>query len=343
MLNMKKPNIYDIAKRVNVSSATVSYVLNGKEGKVSEATKKRIYKAMEELGYTRDHAAVSLSTGKSHLIGIVLPLNATSEAFFNNPFYGEFLGSFNEVLQEKGYDVIICSNKSVENFERWYKSRALDGVVVLGLLSPEMEKALTRINALAVLVDVYDEYSSPFTNIRINDENGEYAATAHLLSLGHTKIGYLGGPDDSIVNHRRYCGYEKALLERDLPISQDIIFHTLTTFEGGYDMGEEIASKLSEMSAIVVDADIIAIGLVRRLLELGYTLPRDLSIVGFDDIQPSQYIYPSLTTVHQDIREKGALSAKTILDELSNKPSSKKTYVIEPRISVRQSTIRIKN
>ncbi len=337
---MKKPNIYDIAKRVDVSSATVSYVLNGKEGKVSEATKKRIYKAMDELGYTRDHAAVSLSTGKSHLIGIVLPLNATSEAFFNNPFYGEFLGSFNETLQEKGYDVIICSSKSVGDFERWYKSRALDGVVVLGSLSKDMELALSRINATAVLVDVYDEYTTPFTNIRINDENGEYAATGHLLSLGHSKIGYLGGPDKSIVNHRRYCGYEKALLERELPIRKDLIFHTLTTFEGGYEMGEEIAKHLGEMSAIVCDADIVAIGLIRRLEELGFSLPKDLSIVGFDDIQPAQYIYPSLTTVHQDIKEKGALSAKTILDELSNKPSSKKTYVIEPRILVRQSTIK---
>jgi LacI family transcriptional regulator len=339
---MKKPSIYDIAKKVNVSSATVSYVLNGKDGKVSEATKKRIYQAMEELGYTRDHAAVSLSTGKSHLIGIVLPLNATSEAFFNNPFYGEFLGAFDEVLQEKGYDVIICSSKSVASFERWYRSRALDGVVVLGSLSQEMEKSLCRLNALAVLVDVYEEYSAPFTNIRINDENGEYSATCHLIGLGHKNIGYLGGPDNSIVNHRRYCGYEKALLENDLPIKKELVFHTLTTFDGGYALGEKIKERLGRMSAVVVDADIIAIGLIRRLLELGVSLPDELSIVGFDDIQPAQYIHPALSTVHQDIREKGALSAKTILDEIANKPLSKKTFVIEPSVKARQSAIKAK-
>ncbi len=340
---MKKPSIYDIAKKVNVSSATVSYVLNGKEGKVSEATKKRIFKAMKELGYTRDHAAVSLSTGKSHLIGISLPLTATSEAFFNNPFYGEFLGAFEEIIQEKGYDVIIGSNRSALEFERWYKSRALDGVVIMGSLSQELEETLFRINTHAVLVDVYENYASPFTNIRINDENGEYRATNYLLSLGHKNIGYLGGPDSSIVNHKRYCGYEKALIENDIPIQKELIFHTLTTLDGGYSMGDIILSKLSKMSAIVVDADIIAIGLIRRLLELGVRLPDDLSIIGFDDIQPAQYIHPTLTTVHQDIREKGTLSAKTILSDIENKPLSKKTFVIEPRISVRQSVIEVAN
>ncbi len=337
---MKKPSIYDIAKHVNVSSAAVSYVLNGKEGKVSEATKKRIYKAMDELGYTRDHAAVSLSTGKSHLIGISLPLNATSEAFFNNPFYGEFLGSFEEVLQEKGYDVIMCSNQTVSGFERWYKSRALDGIVVLGSLSKDMEKALTEMNAPTVLVDVYEDYSAPFTNIRIDDERGEYLAVHHLIELGHKKIGFVGGPSASIVNYKRYCGYEKALLENNIPIDKKLVFHTLTTLEGGYSMGETIKNKLSSMSAVAVDADIVAIGLIRRLLELGVNLPNDLSVVGFDDIQPAQYIHPTLTTVHQDIREKGRLSARTILEEINNKSTSKKNYVIESSILVRNSTLK---
>lgn len=336
---MKKPSIYDIAKKVNVSVATVSYVLNGKEGKVSEATRKRIFKAMNELGYTRDHAAVSLSTGKSHLIGVYLPLDATSEAFINNPFYAEFLGAFEEVVQEKGYDVIIASNKNAAEFETWYKSRALDGVVILGSLSKDLETRLASINASVVLVDVYEDYSSSFTNIRINDENGEYRAVSYLLSLGHRKIGYLGGPSNYIINHKRYCGYEKALIENDIAIDKDIVFYTLTTLDGGYSLGDMIKEKLSKMSAIVVDADIVAIGLIRRLLELGVKLPEELSIVGFDDIQPAQYIHPTLSTVHQDIREKGKLAGKTIIDDIANPPGSKKTFVIEPKISARQSAI----
>lgn len=334
---MKKPSIYDIADKVGVSVASVSYVLNGKEGKVSLETKKKIFKAMNELGYTRNHAALSLSTGKSHLIGISFALNSASEAFLNNPFYAEFLGSFEEIVQQSGYDVVIGSSKSAKEFENWYKSRALDGVVILGSLTKEIEKTIEKIKATAVLVDVYEEYNISLTNIRINDERGEYLATTHLISLGHKKIGYLGGPDSSIVNHKRFCGYEKALIEHDYQIPKDCIFHTLTTLDGGYSKGEEILAKLGEMTAIVVDADIIAIGLIRRLLELGVKLPEQLSIIGFDDIQPAQYIYPTLTTVHQDIKEKSKLCAKAILDELNNENHENKTVIIEPTIIARSS------
>lgn len=337
---MKKTSIYDIAKKVGVSAATVSYVLNGKDKKVSTETRKKVYKAMDELGYTRDHAAVSLSTGKSHLIGLTLPYSSPSVAFLYNPFYAEFLGFFEEILKQKGYDVIIGSTIDDKDFERWYKSRALDGVMVLGSLGKKAENTLLRINAHVVLADVYEDYNAPFTNIRFNDEKAEYLATSHLISIGHKKIGYLGGPDTSIVNHKRYCGYEKALLEHDYPIPRDCLFHASTTLEGGYEMGDEIKKKLGGMSAIVVDADIVAIGLIRRLLELGVKLPEELSIVGFDDIQPAQYIFPPLTTVRQDIKEKATLAANAILEAIASPSAEKKSYVIEPSLTLRSSTLR---
>lgn len=335
---MKKPSIYDIAKKVGVSVASVSYVLNGKEGKVSLETRKKIYKAMKDLGYTRNHAALSLSTGKSHLIGLVFPFDSVGLAFLDNPFYAEFLGSFEEAIQSSGYDVIIASMTSASELEKWYKSRALDGIIVLGSLSKEIEKVLVKIKAPTVLVDVYEEYDAPFANIRINDERGEYLATNHLISLGHKNIGYLGGPDSSILNHKRYLGYEKALIEHDYKINKDLIFHSLTTLEGGYSMGDIIAKRLNDVSAIVVDADIVAIGLIRRLLELGIKLPEQLSIVGFDDIQPAKYIYPTLSTVHQDIKEKSALAAKALLEVINNDNYEKKINVIEPSFIARSST-----
>lgn len=337
---MKKTSIYDIAKKVNVSAATVSYVLNGKTKKVSLETRKKVFQAMDELGYTRNHAAFSLSTGKSHLIGLTLPYSSPSVAFLYNPFYAEFLGFFEETLKQKGYDVIIGSTIDDREFERWYKSRVLDGVMVLGNLGKKAESMLKRINAPVVLADVYEDYDAPFANIRFDDEKAEYLATIHLISIGHKKIGYLGGPDTSIVNHKRFCGYEKALIECDYEIPKDCIFHTNTTLEGGYEMGDRIKKQLDKMSAIVVDADIVAIGLIRRLLELGVKLPEELSIVGFDDIQPAQYIFPPLTTVHQDIKEKATLAANAILEAISSLNKRKVTYVIEPSLVIRSSTLR---
>lgn len=131
---------------------------------------------MDEFGYTRDHAAASLSIGKSHLIGISFPLSDTSLAFSSNPFYGEFLGAFQSVIRDSEYDAIIGANKSADQFERWYKSRALDGVVILGQLPLDLEEKLVSMKARVVLVGVYEDYAAPITNIRINDENGEISS-----------------------------------------------------------------------------------------------------------------------------------------------------------------------
>ena len=105
-------------------------------------------------------------------------------------------------------------------------------------------------------------------------------------------------------------------------------------------MGDEIKKKIGEISAIVVDADIVAIGLIRRLLELGVKLPDELSIVGFDDIQPAKYIFPPLTTVHQDIKEKATLAAHAILEAIVSPSTEKKSYVIEPSLVLRSSTMK---
>ena len=131
-MGSKKISIYDIAKIAGVSPASVSYVLNNK-GKVSEKTKEKIYHAMKVTGYIPDNNAITLSTGKSHIIALCLPFENASQAFINNPFYGEFLGRFEETVTSEGYDVIIGSLTEKDQFIRWIRSRNFDGVVMLGI------------------------------------------------------------------------------------------------------------------------------------------------------------------------------------------------------------------
>ncbi len=343
MRNHKKVSIYDIAKIAGVSSASVSYVINGK-GKVSQETKQRILKAMEQTGYIPDTTAVTLSTGKSHLVALCLPFKDASEAFVNNPFYGEFLGYFEKEMIKEGYDIIIGSLMDANEFTRWVKSRNLEGIVMMGLFPSEIYEAVQKLGIAVVLVDVYESYSPAFKNIRVDDKGGSYNATKYLIDCGHQNIGFIGGNiNNSLVDDMRYVGYLQALEENHLNLDNKHVYKIPATFDGGYAIAEEIASHIDEMTAIVCAADIIAIGVIRRLNELGHKIPDELSIVGFDDIQAARYIYPALTTIHQSIREKGRLSALTMINQLNeNVKVDQEAVVIKTSLVVRQSVKNIK-
>ena len=343
MKGNKKVSIYDIAKIAGVSVASVSYVINGK-GKVGEKTKQRILKAMEQTGYIPDTTAVSLSTGKSNLIGLCLPFKDASEAFVNNPFYGEFLGYFEKEMVKEGYDVIVGSLMDAKAFTKWVKSRKLEGIVMLGLFPNEIYEAVQKLDISVVLVDVYESHSPAFKNIRVDDRDGMYKATKYLIEQGHAHIGFIGGDvDNSLVDDMRFDGYVSALKDNNIELDSSLVYRIPATFDGGYAIAEEIASHIDTMTAVVCAADIIAIGVIRRLNELGHKIPDELSIVGFDDIQAARYIYPALTTVHQSIREKGRLSAFTLLNQLKGvEENSGDEVITKTSLMIRQSVKNIK-
>lgn len=336
----KKISIYDIAKYSNVSPAAVSYVING-VNKVSDATRQKVLAAIDELGYVPDHNARTLSTGKSHLIGLFLPLNDASIAFLQNPFYVEFIGGLEQGIANHDYDIVIGCRKNQYNFKDWAQSRGLDGVVMLGTYPQNVYDDIKKLNIPVALTDIYEDYSSEFHNIRIDDEKGAYIATKHLIDNGHKKIGFVGCRDLSLVDKQRYNGYVKAMKEHNLEINEDAFYHCFATFDDGVKVADNIMIK-QNVTAIVCSADIIAIGIIRRYIEKGRKVPDELSIVGFDDIQDAKYIYPGLTTIHQDIGKKGKLAAEVILKNLRDNCNSSTLVVTEPTLVERESVKKIK-
>lgn len=334
----KKISIYDVAKEAGVSAASVSYVINGK-GKVSEKTRKRIVRIMDEMGYVRDSSAISLSTGKTMLVGLCLPLDEASR-FVENPFYSEFIASFEQTVSPAGYDVVLGSIKDPKAFAPWIRSRSFDALVLFDLYDEEVYRIIKKSRISAVLVDAYNERANDFSNVRVNDQLGCFRATEYLISLGHRRIGFMGARlSESLLDQKRFNGYRKAMEHHSLPFDLDFVFDAATSFEGGYSLGEEVAKKIGEMSAIVCDADIIAIGLMRRLMELGYSIPKDLSIIGFDDITSCTFVYPPLSTVKQGIARKGEEAGKLILKLVKNALPENETIILEPEI-VDRGTIR---
>ena len=153
----KKVSIYDVAKYCHVSAASVSYVLNGKK-KVSLETKRKILRAIDELGFVMDSSARALSTGRSHLIGLFLPLDDASVAFMQNPFYAELLGGLETGIADYDYDIVIGYQKNQNNFKDWVQSRGIDAIVMLGKYPKSVYEDIKKLHITAVLIDVYEEY-----------------------------------------------------------------------------------------------------------------------------------------------------------------------------------------
>lgn len=335
----RKTSIYDIAKYIEVSPTTVSYVINNK-GKVSWETRQKVLKAIEELNFVPDTTARSLSTGKSHLIGLFLPLDNAAIAFTQNPFYAEFLSGLEIGIADYDYDIVLGCQRNAENFGEWVHSRGLDGAIMLGRYPEKTYQSIKGLNIPIVLIDVYEDYPEKFYNIRIDDRKGMLDATNYLIQHGHTKIGFVGAPSRNMIDYNRYLGYQKAMQDANLPMDEDFLFDEFSTFDGGLKAGQKIMDR-KNVTAVVCCSDIVAIGIIRKYNEQNKKIPDDLSIIGFDDIQDAKFIYPSLTTIHQDIRLKGELAAKTIINHFHNERAKDYLVTLDLKLIERESVKRI--
>lgn len=338
----KKTNIAEIARLAGVSTATVSYVIND-VGKVSEKTKIRIREIMAELDYIPSINARSLSNGQTKLIGVTLPLIAPSDTtgtlLETNPFFSEYLGEIHKVISSYGYDILLSGIQVKGKYKNWIKSRGLDGIILLGSYPPDIYEEVKTLNIPTVLTDVYESYANDFHSVNTDDAEGAYLATKHLINLGHKKIGFVGGSiKESPIHNNRYLGYGKAMLEANLKINNDCIFETLTTFEGGLSLASRLMKEKTELTALFVDADIVALGMMKACQDAGRKIPDELSIVGFDDIQAASFTSPGLTTIRQFISKKGEIAANLIMKDILANTRTTESIVVKSRLIVRGST-----
>ncbi len=331
----EKVSIYDIAKHLNISPATVSYVINGVD-KVSKKTKEEVLKAIDELGYVPNYSARAVATGKTHLIGVILPVDNASIAFLQNPFYVEFLGGFEKAIENYNYDICIAVYKKETDVKEWIKKRGLDGLAMLGSYEKKVLDSIKDTSIPIVLTDEYSDLKSDFNLVKSSDEDGMFEATKYLIDNGFNRIGFVGYPSKYPVDKYRYKGYLKALKEAKIEYKDEYLYETGATFDEGYSIGEKIISN-NNVDAIVCSGDILAIGIMKKIMELGFDIPSDLSIIGYDDIQDANFVYPGLTTVHQDIFEKGYRSAQILIDILENNRKGTSSINLKPYLVKRNS------
>ncbi|HKL43459.1 MAG: LacI family DNA-binding transcriptional regulator [Halanaerobiales bacterium] len=333
--------IKDIAQIANVSTTTVSRVINNYPD-VSDKTRKKIKKIIQEKNYRPNSVARSLSTNKSNSIGIFFTDHFNSG--LHHPFFREVIYGMEKSLGNKGYDIVYFTNRhwgEKFSYVEKCKDRNVDGVALMGVLKndPNIKKLLnSNIPSVFVDVDISGNYSSYVISDNIE---GSKKAINYLYDLGHRKIGMLMGIDTSKTSQDRLKGYKQALTELNLSFNKDWVFDGKYSEEGGYKAIKNMLKLRSYPTAIFCQSDGMAIGAMKAIEDSSLKITDDFSIIGFDDIEASRYVKPPLTTIAQNKEKMGSSVSKLLIKMIEEKKQNVDPIKLPVKLIKRESCSKI--
>jgi LacI family transcriptional regulator len=317
--------LVDIATRVGVSVMTVSKALRDKPD-VAASTRARIKSAALEMGYVPDSSAQSLRTRATKLLGLAIPSTT-------NPVFARMVFALEERAQALGYDLLLAHTQNKPELEerclRRFLARRVDGIFVSPVYRMESEARIYRElqanGTPVVLLGSPAAFCSQFVSVQTEELPASFAATKHLLELGHKRIAYFTGPLPAIWAQERYEGYRRAHREAGLEVDDRLVFHAGSTIEDGHKAALEFAGENCGATAIQACNDLVAIGAANTLLQQGLRIPEDLSLVGFGNILVAEHFRVPLTTVRQPKFRLG-IAAMELMEELlrGERPESRR-------------------
>lgn len=334
--------IYDIAREAQVGIGTVSRVLNNSP-KVTPETREKVIKVAERLNYQPHAFAQALARKRSNTLSAIIP-------FFTNYFFIQVLQGVQESLTTLGYDLIIHGANNRDQLEE-YLSRSMrkgrvDGTLLFSTELPD-HLADKFISSKVPLVLV-DTFHPKFDSIRVDNIQGAKTAINHLIALGHKSIGMLNANIISTPARERLQSFKNTLAQNGLPVNEKIIINSASkrndgfSWESGYhEMRKLLSSGTQLPTAFFISSDIQAIGALAALKEKGITVPGDIAIVSFDDIEIAKYY--DLTTMHQPMYDMGELAVRKMLERIENNMAPVSSINFTPDIVVRASCGQNKN
>jgi len=327
------PTIKDVAKLANTSKSTVSRYLNGQP--IKKETEEALKKAIKELKYHRNENARRLVISKTRTIGIVVDS-------MSNPFYHEIFRGIEETAKEMGYNCVfysMTSNQQTESyFQNLYFEGQVDGVIMVSFKKRDKRDLIETADADYPVVIFGDNAGiEDLISVDVDNYYGIAELVNYLNRIGHQRIAYISGPDDAAATKCRLAGYLETMEQLKLDVDTDWIVPTNWSNEDGYNAMNHLLSA-GDFTAVVASNDETAIGALRALQEQGYSVPKDLSLTGFDDITISSWVYPALTTVKQPFRQMGAKAAIELFKRIEgNDDLIYERHLLKPQLIIRNS------
>lgn len=337
IMEPKAPRITDVARLAGVSTATVSRALSKPET-VAESTRNTVLAAAEKTGYRVNLSARNLRRQRTGAIVVLVPN-------IGNPFFSEILAGIETALSESDINMLVVDTRQANTkpqlvLEYLHATRA-DGIIALDGSLPDAILAVASSGAGAPPIIFACEWTpkGEFTSVRANNTHGGELAIAHLAALGHRTIGMIIGPEENVLTHARSQGALTGLTAHGLTMAPDHVFAGDFSLDAGARAARSWLELDRRPSAVFSQSDQMAFGFISELARQGISVPGDVSIVGFDDIDIAQCFIPALTTVRQPRKKLGLSAARLLIEHIStNSSPAIETTTLEVELIVRDST-----
>ncbi|MCM3691434.1 LacI family DNA-binding transcriptional regulator [Neobacillus niacini] len=332
---MKNPTLKEVASLAQVSTATVSNVINNTKH-VSESVKKQVFNAMEALNYKPNEIAKSLRVQQSRLIGILI-------SDISNDFISKVVKGIENTLSEIGYNVLLCSTDSDFEKEKEYLNvfmgKRIDGLIISSSGTGDYEHYEDLIKAKVPVVFLNrcpDHF--PSNMVMTNNIKGAYSATEHLIKHGHKKIGIITGPLHFSTGRDRFIGYQRALDDYGIPFRKEIVLEGCFNIESGYELTKKLFEENIDVEALFISNNSMSLGAYKYIKEQGIKIPEEIAIYGYDDPEWADIVDPPLSGIKQPAYQLGIYAAKKIVDTVQgNCTETRGIKYLDPEMVVRKS------
>ncbi|SET17653.1 transcriptional regulator, LacI family [Oceanobacillus limi] len=330
--------IKDVAKKANVSIATVSRIVNNKPG-YSKETEKKVLEVIEELGYHPNAIARGLISKRSHTIGVLVPK-------LSSMLMSEFISGIENIAHQFGSSVIIChtesNGKKTMQYLELLREKQIDGIIFSSeVLTEEYYQFMKKMDVPIVLLSTVS-FDYPVPYVRVDDQHAAYTATEYLIKKGHRNIGMISGTkEDVVAGQPRIDGFTQAMDRNKLPVTNNIVAAPGFGYEDGKEAFKQLITQNPDVTAVFAASDELALGVISTAYQMDIKIPDDLSVIGYDNVSLAEMSIPPLTSVGQPLSTMGEKATEMIF-EMINTNQSVESRIFPHEIVERQSVKELK-